>query len=135
MAYDITLEFLIPAKPIQVMKLLTDAKLIRAWSGGEGKVEKKVGGEFDMFDRWVAGKVLEISDNELAYTWKTTDWAEDVKPTDVHYRLQADKEGTKVLLTHNGFPNEEEMESHKEGWTEHFFGPMEEYILVTRTTI
>jgi len=135
MAHDLTLEFLIPATPTQVMKLLTDAKLIRAWSGGEGKVGKKVGGEFEMFDAWVAGKVLKISDNELAYTWKTTDWAEDVKPSEVYYKLLADKEGTKVLLTHNGLPNDEEMESHKEGWAEHFFGPMEEYILVTRTTI
>ncbi len=135
MSYDLTLEFLIPATPAQVMKLLTDAKLIRAWSGGEGKVEKKAGGEFEMFDGWVAGNVLKISDKELAYTWKTTEWPEETKPSEVYYKLETDKEGTKIFLKHNGFPNEEEMENHKEGWSEHFFGPMEEYILSTRTTI
>ena len=135
MSYDLALEFMLPATPKQVMRLLTDAKLIRAWSGAEGQVGRKAGEAFEMFDGWVTGEVLKISDNELAYTWKTTEWADDAKASEVHYKLLADKEGTKVLLKHTGLPNQEEMDSHKEGWDEHFFGPMEEYVLSTKTII
>ncbi|MBS1689319.1 MAG: SRPBCC domain-containing protein [Bacteroidetes bacterium] len=128
MSYDIHLEFIVPAKPEVVMQLLTDEKLLRRWSGGEAKVEKRGGGNFEMFDGWVYGKVLKITDKELAYTWKTTDWAEDVAASEVHYKLEKDKEGTKVILNHTGLPNEEEMNEHKEGWDDQFFGLMEEYI-------
>ena len=130
MAYDLSLEFTLSGKPTRVMQLLTDPVLIRKWSGGDGVLEKKVGGRFEMFDGWVYGEVLKITDNELAYTWKTTDWPEDTKPTEVHYLLKEDEAGTRVILKHTGFPNEDEMKSHKSGWTDFFFDPMEDFILI-----
>src|ERR1035438_4903598 len=113
MAYDLELEFILSGKPGRVMQLLTDPGLIRKWSGGEGLVERKVGGKFEMFDGWVTGDVLKATENELAYTWKAIDWPEETKPTEVHYLLKEDEAGTKVILQHTGFPNEEEMNSHK----------------------
>jgi len=113
-----------------VMELLTDPVLIRKWSGGEAILEKKEGGRFEMFDGWVTGEVLKTNANELAYTWKTSEWPEDAKPTEVHYLLKEDEAGTKVILKHTGFPNEEEMKSHKSGWTDFFFDPMEDFMLI-----
>jgi uncharacterized protein YndB with AHSA1/START domain len=130
MAYDLNLEFTLSGKPKRVMELLTDPKLIRKWSGGEAVVENKVGGKFEMFDGWVFGNVTKTGENELAYTWKTTDWPEETKPTEVHYLLKEDEAGTKVILHHTGFPNEDEMKSHKSGWTDYFFDPMEDFILI-----
>ncbi len=131
MAFDLSMEFIIPASPARVMELLTDAKLVRAWSGGEAVIEKKEDGRFEMFDGWAYGKVLRVSPNELAYTWRTTDWADDEQESEVVYRLSKDKEGTKINLEHKGLPSQEEADSHKEGWEEYFFGPMEEYIWAT----
>jgi activator of HSP90 ATPase len=128
MAYDLQMEFLMPGTPKQVMEMLTDTKLIRKWSGEEAVLEKMVGGRFEMFDGWVTGKVLKMGDKELAYSWKTTDWNDDEEPSEVHYLLSSDKEGTKVLLKHTNLPTEEEMKEHKIAWDEHFFGPMEEYM-------
>jgi uncharacterized protein YndB with AHSA1/START domain len=130
MAYDLTLEFILPTKPERVMELLTDAKLIRKWSGSEAVIENKVGGRFEMFDGWATGEVLKTGEDELAYTWKTTEWPEEAKPSEVHYLLKEDEAGTKVILHHTGFPDEEEMKSHKTGWTDFFFEPMEDYIMV-----
>ncbi len=130
MACDLKLEFILSAKPNRVMQLLTDPKLIRKWSGSDAIVENKVGGKFEMFDGWVFGTVLKTGENELAYTWKTTDWPEETKPTEVHYLLKEDEAGTKVILHHTGFPNEDEMKSHKSGWTDFFFDPMEDFILI-----
>lgn len=131
MAFDLSMEFIIPASPARVMELLTDAKLVRAWSGGEAVIEKKENGRFEMFDGWVYGKVLKATANELAYTWKTTDWTEDVQASEVVFKLSKDKEGTKVIVEHKGLPSQEEADSHKEGWEEYIFGPMEEYIWAT----
>ncbi len=130
MPFDLKLEFILSGKPIRVMELLTDPALIRKWSGGAAIVENKVGGKFEMFDGWVTGTVLKTGANELAYTWRTTDWADDVRPTEVHYILKEDEAGTKVILQHTGFPNEEEMKSHKSGWTDFFFDPMEDFMLI-----
>jgi uncharacterized protein YndB with AHSA1/START domain len=130
MAHDLSLEFILSGKPERVMELLTDAVLIRKWSGGAAVIEKTRGGRFEMFDGWVTGAVLKIDKNELAYTWKVEDWGEDVVPTEVHFLLAADEAGTKVTLRHTGFPTEEEMKSHKAGWTDFFFDPLEDFILI-----
>lgn len=130
MSYDLQLEFTLSGKPERVMQLLTDPVLIRKWSGSNAVLENKVGGRFEMFDGWVTGKVLKTTANELAYTWKTSDWAKDVAPSEVHYLLVKDEAGTKVVLRHTGLPDEKEMESHKSGWTDYFFDPMEDFILI-----
>lgn len=84
-----------------------------------------------MFDGWVKGNVLKATDRELSYTWLSSDWPEGTKASEVHYILEDDEAGTKVTLHHKGFPDEEEMNSHKTGWTEFFFDPLEDYIMVT----
>jgi glutathione S-transferase len=130
MAYDLSLEFFLSAAPEKVMRLLTDAKLIRRWSGGEAVVENKEGGRFEMFDGWATGTVLKAGKHELSYTWKTTEWPEGAKPGEVHFLLKAENGGTKVTVRHTGFPDEEEMKSHHSGWTDYFFDPLEDYIMI-----
>lgn len=122
------LEFYLKASVDEVMQLLTDEDLIEAWSSGSSLIEKFEGGKFIMFDGWVEGKVMKITGDELAYTWKPSDWSEDTSPSSVHYKLMAEKDGTKIILEHRGFPDKKEMENHKSGWTEHFFGPIETYL-------
>jgi uncharacterized protein YndB with AHSA1/START domain len=129
MQYDLSLEFFVPATPDQLMELLTNADLIGDWSGGEALVEKIEGGKFVMFDGWVEGKILKITADELAYTWKPSNWNKETKPSEVYYKLEKEGSGTRVFLQHNNFPNKEEMENHQQGWTEHFFGPIEAYLL------
>ena len=130
MAYDLTLEFQLSTAPQKVMQLLTDAVLIRKWSGSEAILENKEGGAFMMFDGWATGTVLKTGENELAYTWKTTDWPAETEQTEVRYFLKKHDGGTKVTVTHTGFPNEDEMKSHRNGWTDYFFDPLEDYIMI-----
>ena len=130
MAFDLSLEFTLSAKPAREMQLLTDAALIRKWSGEEGVAEKIVGGKFEMFGGWVTGKVLKVSEDELAYTWRSSDWSEDAAASEVHYLLKKDEAGTKVILKHTGLPSQQEADSHKSGWTDYFFDPMEDFILI-----
>ncbi len=122
------LEYYLNAPPGKVMDLLTDSELITDWSGGEALVEKKIGGQVVLFDGWVEGKLLQLTDKELAYTWKPSNWPEEVPPSEVYYTLTAQGKGTLITLEHSRFPNSKEMEDHKSGWFDQFFGLIEEYL-------
>ena len=130
MAYDLKLDFFLSGQPERVMQLLTDPVLIRKWSGEEGIAEQKEGGKFEMFDGWVIGEVLKASDYELVVTWLPGDWEEGAKPSEVHFSLKPHEAGTQVILKHTGFPNEKERDSHKTGWADFYFDPMEDFILI-----
>lgn len=130
MAYDLELEFILSAKPKRVMQLLTDVALIRKWSGEDAVLENMTGGRFEMFNGWVKGKVLKLQPNELAYTWTASDWEEDATPSEVHYLLKDDERGTKMTIHHTGFPDEKERDSHKTGWTDFFYDPLEDFCLI-----
>lgn len=124
---SINITVTMPANPSDVFAALTNAKLMSAWSEQKGKVEPKVGGKFEMFDGWVKGKVLAYKPGKaLAYTWLPGDWEEAVE-SKVQYKFAATKTGTKVTLTHTGFPNEKERKNHREGWFQFVFDPLKEY--------
>lgn len=130
MATDIKLEFQLSAPVKRVMELLTDAQLVRRWSGGDAIIEAREGGAFSMFDGWVTGRVTRMEEGVLAFTWRTTDWKEGDKESEVLYTLQSRDGGTRVTVHHTGLPDEEEARSHKAGWTEYFFDPLEDYIMI-----
>lgn len=128
MGYSFSLNFFVHAAPDEVIELLTNPEFIRDWGGGESLIEKKVGGRFAMFDGWVEGKILKITADELAYTWKPSNWSEETPASEVHYKLVPATHGTEVLVEHTNLPDKEEMEGHKKGWDEHFFGLIGEYL-------
>ena len=125
---ELSLEFFVHAAPDEVMMLLTDSNFVNEWSGAESLIEKKVGGQFAMFDGWVEGKILKITDEELAYTWKPNNWGDNTAASEVHFKLMNAEHGTEVFVTHTNLPNKEEMEGHRKGWEEYFFGPIGEYL-------
>ena len=126
--YSLSLEFFVYAPPDEVMELLLNPEFIKDWSGTDALVDKKVSGKFMMFDGWVEGKILKITADELSYTWKPSGWSEETAASEVNYKLVAVEHGTEVFVEHTGLPNEEEMESHRQGWQEHFFGPIGGYL-------
>ena len=128
MDYSFSLEFFVYAQPDEVMELLTNPDFIRDWGGGESFIEKFVGGKFVMFDGWVEGKILKITGDELAYTWKPSNWGEDTRASEVHYKLVSVDHGTEVFVTHTGLPTKEEMEGHRTGWDKNFFALIGEYL-------
>lgn len=131
MSCNLSLEFHLPVSPARVLDLLLDPVLIRKWSGGAVEIDKSVGGAVSMFDGFVTGTITKMGNNELAYTWRLRDWKEEVKSSEVHYRLVKEKDGTMVVVTHTNLPDEEEAAYHATNWDEQFFGPMEEYLWAT----
>jgi uncharacterized protein YndB with AHSA1/START domain len=125
---SISMAVTLRAKPAEVFRALTDARTIRRWSGQSGKVEAAIGGKFEMFDGWVKGRVLAYNEgSSLAYTWLPDDWTEGTAPSTVRFSFSRTKNGTKVVLRHAGFPDEQQKREHHEGWTEHVFDPLKKY--------
>ena len=121
----ISMNVTINAKPSEVFQALTDSKHIVKWSGQKGKVEATIGGKFELFDGWVKGKVLAFQEGKaLSYTWHPDDWDDDVEPSIVRFAFSRAKAGTKILLKHSGFPDEQARKEHQGGWKKHVFEPL-----------
>jgi uncharacterized protein YndB with AHSA1/START domain len=130
MKNDLKIEILLPATPKQVMQMLTDQQQIEIWSGEAAVFEAREGGKVSLFDGWMNGVVEKISADEISYTWISGDWEEGTKPSLVHFKLKQDGEQTAVVLEHSGLPDEDEVKSHKTGWIDLFFTPLEDYLMV-----
>jgi uncharacterized protein YndB with AHSA1/START domain len=127
MLYSIQLEFFVFAEPDEVMELLTNADFIKDWSKADVVMERKVGGNYKMFNGWVEGMILKLTSDELVYTWKPGEWNDETK-SEVHFKLMPKHNGTEVFVKHIGFPNQEEMENYKQAWDKQFFELMQDFL-------
>ncbi|RPI04576.1 MAG: hypothetical protein EHM64_09540 [Ignavibacteriae bacterium] len=124
-----TLSTSFPADPDLVFAALTNGRRIAAWSGQKGKVQPAIGGKIELFDGWVTGVVLAYeSSKRLAFTWKPSEWPKEHQASIVTCLFKPTKTGTKLTLKHSGFPNDGEMQSHKDGWSEFVFEPLSLYL-------
>lgn len=130
MAFDLQLNFFLSAMPARVMQLITDAALIRRWSGEEGMIEAKEGGSMSLFDGWATGTVTEATPNKIAFVWRVAEWTDETPDTAVQLTLRSKDGGSEVTLVHTGFATEDEMKSHRTGWNDFFFDPLEDYIMI-----
>ena len=126
-AIRITLE--IPVAPAHVFRALTDARAIEAWSGSPGRVARKAGGRFSMWDGWNTGRVLSRrAPSVLAYTWRKDSWGPETRDSVVRWKLTSARNGTRVTLVHSRLPSLREYRDHKGGWPTYFLKPMERYL-------
>lgn len=131
MSLNLQLEFHLPVPPARVMDMLLDEKELRRWSGEDAVIDRKQGGKISLLDGWITGEIKKLADTELICTWRTQGWTDEMKDSEVKYKLVKDKEGTKIFLEHNNLPNQEEADEHTEYWEDQFFGLMEEYLWAT----
>ena len=127
----ITKEITIAAPLEEVWAALTHPDSIRDWMGADSAVEidLKVGGTYRLFGGDTTGAFTKIKKtNTLEYTWRQNEWNKEWKDSVVHWELKKSRNGTKVILTHNKFPNQHERDSHNEGWDVYFLGPMKEWL-------
>jgi len=115
---------------VKVWAALTDPGAIGGWMGSVGlQIELKVGGHYKFFGGETTGKFTKIeSPRVLEYTWRQSSWKKDWKDSVVRWELRASKGGTSVNLTHTNFPNEEERDSHDEGWDLYWLEPMQAWL-------
>lgn len=129
MSKNIKISFSVPANPEDVFSALTDRKKIRKWSGERAIVSSDIGGPVDMFGGWMKGIIMAYKPNKiLAYTWKPEDWKDNWAASEVTYILAKSGKSTNVTIEHTGFPNDDEMKEHEQGWHDHVINPLLKFL-------
>lgn len=113
----------IEAPPERVFKAFTNKEDLQEWMADHYEIDARKGGKWRMGrkeDGYVAtGELLEVVPNQLlVYTWQMNDYdAEsgkkisnwmDTNPTKVTVKFEKAGRGTKVTVTHEGFPERDE---------------------------
>ena len=117
-----------PGTPHQVFELLMDEKKHAAFTGGEAKMSRQVGGSFVTFDGWASGKNVElVPDKKIVQTWRGDDWPPGHFST-VTFQLVKAPKGTKLLFTQADVPLSVAKDIAK-GWREYYWTPMKEFLV------
>lgn len=126
--FSLKTKYIIYASPEKVFDALTNSSVISKWSEGKGKVTPKIDGDFELFDGWVKGKVLEFKPaKKLSYSWKPSDWDIEAAPSVVKYIFNEHQAGTELILEHTGFPSQAEADKHNSGWIDYVLEPLNDY--------
>jgi len=122
------------AAPIEkVWAALTGPKAIAAWMGGPVTSNPRAGGRYAYFGGETTGRyTLVEKPTKLEYTWRQSGWPAEWADSRVRWTLKATKTGTVVTLIHDRFPNDDERDSHDEGWDTYWLEPMQAQLEGTR---
>lgn len=124
------LTYIVYAEPEKVFEALTNEAIIEKWSEAKACVEPKPGGRFEMFDGWVNGEVANYNPPfTFSHTWKPAEWKPKTKASVVVFNLEKHKAGTLVNLVHSGFPDQQQADSHKEGWINFVLDPINDFFV------
>lgn len=125
-------EIEIKANPQRVYEVLMDAKQFSAFTGAPAQIEREAGGTFSCFGGMVTGRNVElIPDKRIVQAWRIKVWPEGVYSI-VSFELQPNGSGTRLTMTHDGFPDG--MRAHLNGempdggWYRQYWEPLQKYL-------
>lgn len=95
-------------------------------TGGEATVSDKIGASFTVWDGYIEGKNIVLEPyNRIIQSWRTSQFEENEKDSQIEILLVEDNEQTELTLIHSNVP--ESGEHYKKGWNTHYFQPMIAY--------
>ncbi len=124
--------FQVNSPPERAYKAFTNGEDVQQWMADQFEVDPRKGGKFKMGresdGHATIGEFLEVVPNQLlVYTWRMNDydkdtgkripnWSDD-NPSKVTVKFEKAGKGTKITVTHEGFPErDEEYWAHEVGW-------------------
>jgi uncharacterized protein YndB with AHSA1/START domain len=124
MAQHIHQEVLFEGAPSRIYGALTDAAQFSEMSGGApAEIDAKPGGAFSCFGGMIVGRNVECSPGALlVQAWRARTWEPGVYSI-VRFELRPEGGGTRVVMDHAGFP-EEQGEHLDKGWHANYWGPL-----------
>ena len=115
------------ASPHEVYAALMDSKKHAAFTGAKARIDPRVGGAFSVWDGYATGMNVRLEkDKVIVQTWRTTEFAADVRDSKVTFRLSRTEEGTRLRFVHSGVPDEL-AEDIAQGWNEFYWTPMKAF--------
>jgi uncharacterized protein YndB with AHSA1/START domain len=115
------------ASPKRVYEALIDAKQFSTFSGLPAEIHGEAGGAFKCFDGQITGRMTElVPGQKIVQTWHVAMWPDGVNSI-VRFELTAQGEGTRLILDHSDFP-EENREHLDAGWPRMYWEPLKRYL-------
>jgi activator of HSP90 ATPase len=118
--------------PQRVYEALLDSKQFSAFTGAPAQIEGKEGGAFSCFGGVITGRNIELLTNKrIVQAWRVKMWPEGLYSI-VSIELQPAGSGTRLLMTHDGFPDG--MRAHLNGeigdggWRRQYWEPLQKYL-------
>ena len=114
--------------PDAIYQVLTDPGKFSQMTGSvPAEIDPKTDGEISLFGGMVVGINIECLPGErLVQAWRPASWEPDVYSI-VRFELKAHNGGTRVVLDHTGYP-ENEREHIDKGWHDNYWEPMRDLL-------
>jgi len=117
----------VSAEPAEVYDALIDAKKHSVFTGSKATGDGRVGSKFTAWDGYISGKNIELEPGKrIIQEWVTSEWPRDFPPSRLELTFKKVKGGTEISMVQSDVPAEQADEL-KEGWTEFYWKPLEEY--------
>lgn len=111
------------ASPHEVYEALMDSAKHAAFTGGEARISREVGGEFSAYGDYIHGKNLElIPDRKIVQRWRALEWPDGHFST-VSFVLTPEGESTCLDFTHVDVPEGTEA-GFAQGWIDNYWEPL-----------
>ena len=120
------------ASPQRLYEALLDAKAFSAFTGAPAEIDRQAGGAFSCFGGMIAGRNIELVPNKrIVQDWRVKIWPEGLYSI-VEFDLEPDGTGTRLVLTHDGFPDDMRAHFNGEmpdgGWHRQYWEPLPKYL-------
>jgi activator of HSP90 ATPase len=123
--FTVSALFNVPVKELYDAWLSSEAH--SAFTGSRAEIDPVVGGKYSAWDGYITGETLELEPPQrILQNWRTTEFPEDSPDSTLEVRFEEEEMGTRITLIHKGMP-ESQAENYRQGWTDHYFDPMERY--------
>jgi activator of HSP90 ATPase len=123
----ITQTVFILATPSEVYDAFIDPTKHSAFTGSKATCDPKVGGKFTAWDGYISGTNLKLEKGKrIVQEWKTTEWSKGYPSSIVDFSFREKEGGTELTMIHSNVPAEQ-VEAHRQGWIDSYWGPLREY--------
>ena len=123
---DFTLTTTIKATAKQIYKSWLSTQRHTKMTGGAAFVSDKVGETFTAWDGYITGQNIELEPyNKIVQSWRSSKFEDNEDDSQIEVLLAEEGEETALTLKHTNVPDSGE--HYKNGWEEHYFGPMRNY--------
>jgi activator of HSP90 ATPase len=114
------------ATPKEIFSAWLDSEKHTAMTGGTAICSTKINDEFSAWDGYISGKNISIIENkEIIQEWRTTEFKESDKNSELILKFQENERGCQITLIHNNIP--EGQSDYEQGWIKHYFEPMKAF--------
>jgi activator of HSP90 ATPase len=117
----------IPTSPQKLYEAWLSSKKHSDFTGGEAKINPKLGGKMSAWDGYITGKFIQFNANtKIVQTWRSSNFPEASEDSLLTIIFDKVDNGTKITLVHTNIPDGQG-EIYKKGWKDFYFAPMKKY--------